>query len=286
MVAVNGGVDLGNVLTMVVSESGPIFDVSGNQRLIAQPDGLNPAPVGWQGSAINETDSPRLIKVAAICVRDLEAETWVSSATGGADSFGVERVNCPADKVAWGGGVSPQNVLTMQITSSGPVFPPGERLYGQPPGDLGSPSGWQASARNNASASQNLKVAAICGPPRDMVTRVASENASAGSFDVERVLCPQDMVAIGGGIDLQNVKTMKVTSSAPSFEGRLLSEPDGTAKNLTGWQASARNESTTQRDFRIAAICVKPMQYVHLPLVLRTHPLVIIPPPGPPILGE
>ena len=33
-----------------------------------QPDGENPAPVGWQGVVLNETSSVSTMRVAAICV--------------------------------------------------------------------------------------------------------------------------------------------------------------------------------------------------------------------------
>lgn len=50
-----------------------------------------------------------------------------------------------------------------------------------------------------------------------------------GSYRSERVTCPSGMTALGGGIDMQNVLTMKVTSSGPTFAvgaHRLIQQPD------------------------------------------------------------
>ena len=47
------------------------------------------------------------------------------------------------------------------------------------------------------------------------ITVVGSDTVSAGNFGSVRVECPIGMVAIGGGIDPENVLTMKVTSSGP-----------------------------------------------------------------------
>src|SRR5262245_35651506 len=46
-------------------------------------------------------------------------------------------------------------------------------------------------------------------------TVVGSNSVLAGSFAHVQVPCPADTVAVGGGIDLENVLTMVVTSSGP-----------------------------------------------------------------------
>jgi hypothetical protein len=65
-VATGGGVDPENVLTMAVSSTGPSFAVN-NNRLIFQPDGAAPPPVGWQTSTVNNDPAAQPFKVAVIC---------------------------------------------------------------------------------------------------------------------------------------------------------------------------------------------------------------------------
>jgi hypothetical protein len=191
------------------------------------------------------------------------AETVVGSGAATIGSFDTERVLCPAGMTASGGGIDLANVLTMSVTSSGPVFDDGgtvQRLISTPNGTQPAPIGWQAAARNESSAQGDLKVAAVCKTAPTVVTVVGSGAATIGSFDSVRVLCPAGMTAIGGGIDLANVLTMTVTSSGPVFDDggtvqRLISTPNGTQPAPIGWQASARNESSAQGDLKVAAIC-------------------------------
>ena len=63
--AVGGGVDLGNVLTMVVTQSTPRVN---NTRPQLLTDGQYGAPIGWQGAAKNnDATTVYSIKVVAIC---------------------------------------------------------------------------------------------------------------------------------------------------------------------------------------------------------------------------
>src|SRR5437763_1813703 len=88
---------------------------------------------------------------------------------------------------------------------------------------------------------------AAASPPT--VSVVGSVMVAPGDFGVASVSCPAGATAIGGGIDLDNVLTMVVTSSAPTFGGgagtRLFFQADGPGPSATGWQASARNNSAT-----------------------------------------
>jgi len=73
-VIIGGGIDLFNVLTMTVTSSGPVFDDGGTgQRLISTPNGTQPAPIGWQASARNESSAQGDLKVAVICAPEPEA---------------------------------------------------------------------------------------------------------------------------------------------------------------------------------------------------------------------
>jgi hypothetical protein len=187
----------------------------------------------------------------------------VGSDTAPIGSFDAERVACPAGAVAVGGGIDPYNVLTMSVTSSGPIWDDGgsgQRLLNTPDGANPAPAAWQASIRNDSSPTGTLKVAAICDTTSSATTVVGSATASMGSFDSVRVPCPAGTTALAGGIDLFNVLTMSVTASAPVFDDggsgqRLIQTADGTQPAPIGWQGSARNESSATGTLKVAAIC-------------------------------
>ena len=108
-----------------------------------------------------------------------------------------------------------------------------------------------------------------------VTTVVDSGTVAPGSFDAVRVTCPRGTVAVGGGIDLDNVLTMVVTSSGPTFaetQHRLISQPDGTNPAPNGWQASARNNDTQAKSFKVAAICAHLARSIFLPVVNRSGP--------------
>jgi hypothetical protein len=271
-VAVGGGIDLGNVLTMKVTSSAPTF-AQNNSRLIFQPNGTNPAPIGWQASARNDDAVAKSFKVAVICAPLSGLSTVVGSDTVAPGSFGSERVLCPAGRVAVGGGIDLGNVLTMKVTSSAPTFAQNNsRLIFQPSGTNPAPIGWQATARNDGTTTKSFKVAVICAPLRGISTVVDRDGATPGSFGSERVLCPAGMIAMGGGIDLDNVLTMKVTSSGPTFaqnNSRLIFQPNGTNPAPIGWQGSARNDDATTKSLKVAVICRQAVHRVFLPIVVR-----------------
>jgi hypothetical protein len=62
--AIGGGVDLNNVLTMVVTESTP--RIAGNRPIGMAAGQYGPA-TAWQGAAVNNGPTPQSIAVTAIC---------------------------------------------------------------------------------------------------------------------------------------------------------------------------------------------------------------------------
>jgi hypothetical protein len=272
MVALSGGIDMHNVATMKVTSSGPVFEGS-DERLINRPNGSNPASVGWQASALNEGASAGIFRVAVVCARLTGASTMVASDTAPLDSFATERVLCPPGEAAVGGGIDLDNVLTMEGSSSAPSFGGSEsRLLLQDDGLHDAPIGWQASALNRAGSSQSFKVAAVCAPLSEVTTMVGSDTANAGGLGVERQLCPAGQVALGGGVDNENVLTMQVSSSAPTFDGdtaRLIYQGSGRAPAPNGWQVSSVNDIASAQTLKIAAVCAEAVYEAHLPLVTR-----------------
>lgn len=65
--AVGGGVDVGNVLNLVVASSSPTY---GGSRLLFAADGQRPAATGWLGAVRNnDATTTYAMKVAAICAQ-------------------------------------------------------------------------------------------------------------------------------------------------------------------------------------------------------------------------
>lgn len=270
-VAVGGGIDPFNVFLMEVTSSAPVF-AHNNARLIFQPDGEHPAPIGWQVSIRNQDSAARTYKAAAICMRDPTVRAVVGSVTVVAGSFNGQHVTCPESQVAVGGGVDLSNVLTMTVTSSGPLFG-NQRLLLQPDGNQPAPTGWLTFARNDDASAQLLKVAAICSSATSISSVVASGTAGAETFAVTRVACPPNMVALHGGIDPFNVLNMRLTASAPFFATgggtRLLFQSDGEHGAPSEWWAGVRNGVSAARDYKVAVICKPPRYTVDLPLIVR-----------------
>lgn len=182
--------------------------------------------------------------------------TEVGSATVLGKTFGGTIVDCPLDTSARSGGTDVENVLTMRVTTNAPRFPEGA-LFFQPDGPAPAPSGWTGFAVNTTDSPLPMKVGAVCSPDFALSAVVGSATVAAGSFNNASVLCPGGMVAVGGGVDLQNALTMTVTESAPVFPGPLYlgSAPDGENPAPIGWVASARNDDSVAMDLKIAVIC-------------------------------
>jgi hypothetical protein len=73
----------------------------------------------------------------------------------------VAIATCPTGYRATGGGVDPNNVLTMAVTSSGPTIA-GQRTLLTADGTHGSANGWWGAVVNNSGSSAVFKVTAIC----------------------------------------------------------------------------------------------------------------------------
>ena len=90
------------------------------------------------------------------------------------------------------------------------------------------------------------------------ITVVISDTAPAGSFGSARANCPTGYEAVGGGVDVNNVLTMFVTSSEPIIDGsRTIATSDGQHGAATAWQGSAYNNTAASQQLKVAAICAK-----------------------------
>ena len=188
--------------------------------------------------------------------------TWVDQGTVGIGAAAPERVLCPPGTgVAIGGGLDPNNVLFMRMTSSAPAFGEAndDRLMLQPNGPGGAPTAWQASALNEDSIAHTFNVGVICATDVSVSTMVASEFVDPAEQIDRRVFCPEGSVAIGGGVDTGNIGFVTVNSQGPIFgaePGSTLTQiPLGNAVAPSGWEATVRNDGGAAQSFKVAAIC-------------------------------
>jgi hypothetical protein len=86
-----------------------------------------------------------------------------SSGSVNTGTFGTATASCPAGYKAIAGGVDPQNVFTMQVTSSAPTTGASARLYANADGTTKA-TGWHGAVLNNTGSTQNpgFKVGVIC----------------------------------------------------------------------------------------------------------------------------
>ena len=192
----------------------------------------------------------------------LDAVTIVRSEDIGPGTFDSIHLSCPAGMTATGGGVDVQNRVDMEVTASAPTFSGSQhRLISRGDGSNRAPVGWQGTVLNKSTSTKAFAVGVICATLSGVSTVVGSNEVSAGSFSSKKVTCPSGTGAVGGGIDMENVKTMKVTSSAPTFAGsghRLGQQPNGLNPAPRGWQASAFYDTILSRGtlgYKVAAIC-------------------------------
>ncbi len=76
------------------------------------------------------------------------------------------------------------------------------------------------------------------------ITVVISDTAGPGSFGVARATCPRDYEATGGGVDVNNVISMYVTSSEPIIDSNRTIQ---TPTDSTPQQPPGRGLRTTRR---------------------------------------
>ncbi|RDH82445.1 MAG: hypothetical protein DIZ80_09135 [endosymbiont of Galathealinum brachiosum] len=95
---------------------------------------------------------------AAITIITVVGSTSINDGT-----FGCAIARCPVSHpVATGGGVAPQNVLTMIVTQSSPRINDAAVNTLTADGEYGSPDGWQACAVNNSGSVHQLVATAVC----------------------------------------------------------------------------------------------------------------------------
>lgn len=187
--------------------------------------------------------------------------TVVEQGSVGVGSAAAERVLCPEGYVALGGGLDPNNVLLMRLTSNAPAFGEAndDRLMLQPNGPGGAPVARQASSRNEDTVAHTFNVGVICATDTSISTVVAADFVDVSEQIGLRVFCPEGSVAVGGGVDVGNIGFVSVNSQGPLFgdaPGSVLTQlAVGTAGAPSGWEATVRNDGGSSQQFKVAAVC-------------------------------
>lgn len=264
-IAIGGGIDTSNVAFETVSASAPYF--SNGQSLQYQPDGTNPAPIGWLGAIINNTGTTRTVKAGAVCANAYGVSTRIASSSVPNSTIGGIGLNCPSG-VVLSGGIDAFNTLYERIHASAPEFSGGVHLKDTPDGTYPAPTGWFAALSNNTGSTMTLKVGIICANVSGVSTIVGS--GSAGSYGFAYLTCPAGNIAIGGGVE-GNDNDMEVSSSAPDFAdtSSLQVRPDGTNPAPVGWHGTMINNSLSTKTVKAAVICAPRAFAVLLPLIMK-----------------
>jgi hypothetical protein len=178
----------------------------------------------------------------------------ITSDTVPATSFDPNEVFCPPGTVALGGGVDVGDSFHMTVTTSGPTVGT-KRMLTVGAGTHGPADGWFGAVANSSGTAKPYKLGVECVPLTGTSTVVVADTTSGG-YGQTSLVCPGDMVALGGGVDVANVATMNVTSSAPIFGGlppHLIAA--GAHGPPGGWWGSAR--AAAERDFWVGVVCAQ-----------------------------
>ena len=185
--------------------------------------------------------------------------TVVVSQTVNPGSFWWASAACPAGKTAVGGGVDVEDDNIMVVTSSSPTIA-GSRIYDISDGNYAGPDGWWGTVRNNSISLKTFKVGVVCQPLEGITTVISSNTAAAGSWGTQAANCPLGKIAVGGGMDVENVFTVFATETAPKFElpqATLMQRDPGVQPAPIGWQASVSNTASVGKLLKVGAICAR-----------------------------
>ena len=207
-----------------LSHTGSLYNVA----LGSLPDSCKPGdlPVTWNMTGPQGSQGP-------------QGDTGATGLQGPKGDTGAQGLTGAAGPVGATGAAGP-------VGATGAVGPQG------PQGDTGvtGATGPQGPAGTSVDTTQVLG---------RTLTVVASMSFLAGDFHTFGASCPTGYEATGGGLDPQNVVSVVVTGSGPTWNGvRLLSQTDGQHTAANGWQVSAVNSSTTATYLvKVAVVCAK-----------------------------
>jgi hypothetical protein len=199
-------------------------------------------------------------------------------------SYSLVSADCPAGYSVLSGGLDSVGTAAIELTSHGPTFG-GNRLVSQPNGTTGAARGWLASVINYGDRSWTVMVTAVCAQLSNVhvVINSASVNASStttgSGAGTAEAMCPAGEVAIGGGVDVTNPESMKLTSTSPRYatgNAFLADRAPGTNPAAAGWSGYVSNQGTVAGGvMKVAAICVAPTQLNNNVVTVVSQPVAV-----------
>ena len=259
LVALSGGVDTGSFTVIEVATLAPTF---GGDALSFFPDGVRAAADGWYASVKNHDSVARTVAVVAVCAPLSGVRVSIASASVGAGTSNSPTSNgtsavCPAGHVAVGGGLDAPLPATMRVSTLGPVYG-SQFLIEVPAGQQAAPSGWNGNVRNEG-GSGTIKVAAICVPQQGIFSIVTAPfTVTAGTVSGQSARCPAGTLALGGGVDSQELLRNTIAVSTPLFPAEPQFPVDRAAGSWTspnGWYSILYSYGTANTTARVATIC-------------------------------
>ncbi len=268
LTALSGGVDTNDFNFFEVTTLAPTF---AGAALAFQADGTRAAPDGWYASVKNYDSVAHPMSIAVTCASVTGAIASISSGTanGGtkaAPGTGAAIANCPSGYVGVGGGADLGLPASMKLSSSAPIFD-FQYLIDRTAGQGSAPTGWVANVRNEGAAG-SIKVAAVCAQLGGVFTvatgpfTIASTTAAGYS-----ALCPSGSIALGGGIDSNDVTRNVIAISTPLFGAQPQFPVDRDTGSYTaaqGWYGIYYNYGADRTTGAVGAICAQPTPGVTL----------------------
>ena len=268
LVALSGGVDTNDFLSIEITTLAPTF---AGAALAFQPDGTRGPADGWYASVKNYGSVPHQVAVTVVC--GSLSDVVVSVSTGSISAGGVANPGtgnavayCPSGYVALGGGMDLTLPATMKVSSLAPRFG-FDYLIDRPTGTGGAPNGWSANVRNEGAAG-SMKVAVVCsqlGGVSSVVTGAFS--VGAGTAAGYSASCPAGSLALGGGIDTNDVTRNVATVLSPRFAASPQAPVDratGSYASANGWYGIYYNYGPGTTTASVGAICATPTPGVTL----------------------
>ncbi len=261
-IAISGGVDTSFFNVFEVAATAPLID---GVLLSFISDGTRAAPSGWYASVRNFDSVSHAVTVFAVCASLFDAVSSVASGPVAQGSVAVPGTGsaaaaCPAGYSALGGGTDLSEPATMKVSATAPTFG-ADFLMDRPAGQSNAPTGWGGSARNEGIAGK-ITVAAVCGPLSGVFAVVTSAfTINAGTQSGLSAQCPAGSIALGGGIDTDDVTknalavSTVLLGSGPQFPA---DRPSGNNMSGSGWYGIYFNYGPGATTGKVGAICVQP----------------------------
>ena len=197
-------------------------------------------------------------------------------------SYSLVSAECPAGFSVLSGGLDSVGSADIELTAHGPTFG-GDRLVNQPNATRSAAHGWLAAVINYGNRSWTVMVTAVCAQLTGVHVVINSASVTAGSTTTgsgagtAEAVCPAGEVAIGGGVDVTNPESMKLTSTSPLYatgNAFLADRAPGTNPAAAGWSGYVSNQGTVAGGvMKVAAICVAPAQLNNNVITVVSQPV-------------